>query len=197
MRLRVVVPALTVAISLTRAALAQAPGTAPPTPARPAVEPADDKSPGVAMGLALGGTALPIAAFFAAGDGDDGALVLVGLGALIIGPSMGHFYAGETQTGLVHAGVRAGSMGLMLAGAIALLDECGWEGESECNETPGTMMLVGGGILLVGSTIYSIIDAPLAAHRHNRRAARFSLMPAPVSGPDRSVGLGLHLGATF
>lgn len=196
MRLRVVVPVLTFAVALSRAALAQAPGTAPVTPAG-AVEPADDKSPGAAVTLAIAGTALPFVAFAAAGNGDDGALVLAGLGGLIIGPSLGHFYAGDTRTGLVQAGVRAGSMGLMLAGAIVLLDECGFEGDPECNETPGAMMIIGGGVLVVGSAIYSIIDAPLAAHRHNQRGARLSLMPAPVTGPDRSVGLGLHLGATF
>lgn len=52
---------------------------------------------------------------------------------------------------------------------------------------------------LLGPAIYSIVDSPRAARRHDRRARELQLLltPAPMAGPDRSSGLGLYLGGRF
>jgi hypothetical protein len=48
-----------------------------------------------------------------------------------------------------------------------------------------------------GSAFYSVLDAPRAARRHNATAQQSMLTPAPVAGPDRSTGFGLHLSGRF
>lgn len=63
------------------------------------------------------------------------------------------------------------------------------------------LFVAGGGYTaaLLGPAIYSIVDSPRAARRHDRRARELQLLltPAPMAGPDRSSGLGLYLGGRF
>ena len=68
---------------------------------------------------------------------------------------------------------------------------------AEWEERVLAMVLACGAVLGIGSTVYSIIDSPAAAERHNESRRRFVLTPAPVVGPDRSTGYGVSLAAEF
>jgi hypothetical protein len=144
-----------------------------------------DKDPDVALALSLGVTAggyLAVALGSALDhDGSNGiaqGLASVGSIAAIIGPTTGHIYAGDTlNRGL---GMRAGGLGLALIGMITIFSACPLFGDS-CDEgtaDAGIAILIGGGLLYVGGTIYEIATAPRSARRHN--AGTLSLAPVPV-----------------
>jgi hypothetical protein len=193
-RMRPFVAPLALAAVLAAPSVARAqPGMWAPPP--PPAEVADERSPVAAGGLALLGTAAGWGAFLASAGSGDGDLALLGLGGVFIGPSLGHFYAGEWGGGFAHMGVRAAAGGVVVLGAVVLFTNCYGESD-DCDEGVGTAMMLGGAALGVGSTIYSIVDAPRAARRVNERR-RLALTPAPMLGPDRSLGYGLQLGASF
>jgi hypothetical protein len=161
----------------------------------------DEKHAGFALGGALVTTGLGLGVMVAGIGGDNGALGLIGFTTALIGPSFGHFYAGEYGRGLAHTGLRAGAVVMTVAGAAwtgSLLLGCAFGDESDCNGNPAApLLLVGGAVLSAGSIIYSIYDAPRAAHRHNARSRQLLITPAPIVGPDHSAGVGLQLGARF
>lgn len=175
--------------------------TASTAHAQPAVADDDpEKSAALALGLSLLGTGAGVAALFAASDVDDGEVLgVAGLAALVVGPSLGHFYAGEPDRGVRHAAVRLGALATMGAGfALVFSSPCAFGSENECPETReelGVGIIVAGALLGAGSAVYSIVDAPLAARRTNR--ASLIVTPAPIMGPDRSTGLGLTLATPF
>jgi hypothetical protein len=158
----------------------------------------DQKSPSAARTWALTGTLLGAGLLTTGIVGDQGELALMGLIGITIGPSFGHFYAGDNGQAWGQIGLRVGAMGVMFAGALSALFDCGLFGDSECEPSVITNVLLGGGLVLAsGSAVYSVYDAPRAARRHNARQQRLMLMPAPITGPDRTSGLGLQLGGSF
>lgn len=191
MKRSLVVISLVVAAPLS--ARAQ-PGLTEPQP--PPVEEAGDKSPGVALSLALFGTAASYAGLVAAANSGSGELALLGVGGIIVAPSLGHFYAGESGRGVGHSLVRLGAGGAMVAGALVWMEDCWFE--EDCDGGAGPFIVIAGAVVGIGSTVYSIADAPAAAARHNEaRRRRLVLTPAPIVGPDRSTGFGVHVGAQF
>jgi len=192
MKIAAVVVATALAAPLTAAAQ---PGLADPRP--PAVDDSDDKSPGLALSLSLLGTAASYATLIAAGDSDSEGLWLLGLTGIVVGPSLGQFYAGETSRGLTHSLFRVGAAAVIVAGLVLTLDDC-WGEEGDCDGSAGPAIAIGGMVLGGVSTVYSIVDSPAAAVRHNEaRRRRFVLTPTPLQGPDRSVGYGMALAAQF
>ncbi|HWN68217.1 MAG TPA: hypothetical protein VNM90_11315 [Haliangium sp.] len=157
------------------------------------------KNPATAFNAAVLGTAAGFGMVVVGARTDSSTLGLTGLALTVVGPSFGHFYAGETGSGLTQIGLRAGSVGAMVGGTIWLLAEClTFFDEEECSPGPGPALLIAGGLAVgTGSTLYSIFDAPRAARRQNARAPRLVLAPAPVIGPDHSSGFGLQLGGQF
>lgn len=161
-----------------------------------------EKSPGLALGLSLLGTGAGVAALFAASNVDDGELVgTLGIAALVVGPSLGDFYAGEPDRAVRHAAIRLGAVATMGAGlALFFSSPCAFGSENECPETredAGLGIFVAGALLGAGSAVYSIIDAPFAARRTNLASRPLTLLPTPIVGPDRSTGLGLSLATPF
>jgi len=75
------------------------------------------KSPGVAVGLALGTTIIPIAIGYSTDFDETWWLAASGL---VIGPSTGHFYAGQWGRGAITAGLRTGlwATGVYFAGLM-------------------------------------------------------------------------------
>ena len=195
------IAAIVVASALLAAPLTAAaqPGLADPLPpprSRP-VDKSGDKSPGLALSLSLLGTAASYATLIAASDTESEGLVLLGLGGIVIGPSLGQFYAGETGRGITHSLVRVGAGVVILAGAVTTFSDC-WGEEGDCDGSAGPALMLGG--LVVGgvSTVYSIVDSPAAASRHNQaRRRHIALTPTPLQGPDRSIGYGMALGAAW
>jgi hypothetical protein len=105
---------------------------------------------------------------------DPGLAVLFGV--LLAGG--GHFYAGEIDKGL---GILAG---VITGASLAVSQYCdGYN--SDCNDSVAGI----GGLLLLGSWIYSIADVAPAAGRTNRREPSFSLQPLP----GQRVGLAIRL----
>jgi hypothetical protein len=198
MKLAAAVVAAVVAAVLVAAPLAARaqPGMTEPLPAPAPVDDSGDKSPGVALGLSLLGTAGGYAAIAAGSENGNEGLVWLGLGGILVGPSLGHFYAGESGRAIGHSLIRLGAVGTMFAGAVITFADCWDDEDGDCGSV-GPVIIVGGAVLGVGSTVYSIADAPAAARRHNQERRRFLLTPAPLVGPGRSTGYGVALGATF
>lgn len=190
---------VTVAGLAARTAHAQ-PGLAPPA-ASPSPD-LDERSPVAAFALSLGGTGVSVAALIAGSEPDSGPLFLLGLGGLVVAPSLGHFYAGETRRGWLFTAVRAGSLGGAFVGALMMfpcVDLFSTE-EDDDNDavcTFGAALAIGSLVVGAGSVVIGVIDAPIAASRHNRRVRRLAITPAPIVGPDRSTGAGFILGGSF
>ncbi len=173
--------------------------------ARPAFAQEDDppapKRADIALGLSLAGTAAGATALFAAGATDRAPLALSGLGLLVVGPSLGHIYAGEAGRALRHSAVRAGAVAVMGAGLlVAWSSPCafGPENHDHCpnaRDRLGLGIIAAGALLGAGSAVYSIIDAPRAATRTNR--AQPALAVTPLTGPAGSTGPGLSLAGRF
>lgn len=184
------------------------PPPAPPPVQSPLVTPAqtlastsavpEGKNPATALSLSALGTAAGVGLMAVGLRTDSGELGLLGVITTLVGPNMGHYYAGDTGRGLALTGVRAAGAGVMVVGSFWLLLECFPFPDTECEGGTGPAVVMSTGLALVaGSALYSIYDAPRAARRHNARARRLVLAPAPVVGPDQSSGFGLHLGGRF
>ena len=74
---------------------------------------------------------------------------------------------------------------------------CTFYGDRECDDDGPNAVMASGIVLGAGSVLYSLIDAPRAAQRHNARARRLLLTPMPMVGPEHSAGFGLHLSGQF
>jgi hypothetical protein len=190
--------ALLVCLALPGVSHAQMPGGMP-APATEQTAVPDEKSSLVAFGLPILTTGLGLYML----SSDDGQIVLTGALLSLAGPSAGHFYTGDSEKVLVHTGVRAAAAATAAAGMIGLFFfmDCGlFEEDDICDlATVPAVLMIGGFVVGTGSAIYSIIDAPFAAERHNRkaRAQQLLITPAPIVGPDHATGLGLQVGGRF
>jgi len=161
------------------------------------------KDPGKALALALvpivGGVALMSVGDAVADDLGEGvgtSLALAGAGVLVIGPSAGHAYAGEWGTAGVLALGRVGGVALATYGVIGMIGciECDDTVEQDDDDSGAAVgLLLLGTAVYVGTTVYTIIDAPRAARRTNRRAAaRMMVSPTIITTPSgRATGLAL------
>ena len=78
------------------------------------------KSPGGAFALSLGSTAIPMAVGVAAGGGGGGGWVF--LGGVVVGPSVGHFYAGMVGRGLGTVALRGAGTAVGLYSLVSCFD---------------------------------------------------------------------------
>jgi hypothetical protein len=69
------------------------------------------KSPGTAFALSFFSTGVPIAVGAGMGNGGGAGVFL---GGVVVGPSVGHFYAGQVTRGLVTAGLRGAGTALFI-----------------------------------------------------------------------------------
>lgn len=160
----------------------------------------------LAIGTTLGGVAL----IGAGAEHESGGVVLTGMAMMLIGPSMGHFYAGENGHGIKMSLLRTGAALVLGAGLISQIsvacdvaaDENGNGGgcgpSSDDRETGKKMMWIGGGTL-IAATLYDLWDAHNAAHRANVREARrnWSVAPSIMAGASGSNVPGLTVGGKF
>jgi hypothetical protein len=156
-------------------------------------------SESAALGRSLWGTIVPIGVGLviaaAAGnegpDGNAGAGALGGLaftGGLLVGPSLGYFYAGERGRAWRGVGLRVLGFGALIGAAAASWECYG----SEC-ETAGAVALVGS-VVTLGSAIYDIATVRGAVRRRNERAQGVSVRVAPTySSRQRAAGVALQL----
>jgi hypothetical protein len=140
------------------------------------------KSPRRAFAYSLGGTVL-LAPVFGTG--------------LIVGPSLGHFYAGNNRQALIGIGIRTVGAGGAL-GALLSIPSDPEEPERGPVPAPGsdedtvrTAVALGSALVWLGSAVYDIATAPGAARAYN---ASRQVAVAPTVGPDgERVGLALHV----
>jgi hypothetical protein len=111
------------------------------------------------------------------------------VGALVLGPSLGHFYAERPGTAFAGIGIR------LLAGAgvaIAALTEGSEGGATSASNAIGAAGVIVGG----ASILWDIARAPHSARVHNDhvRQRRISFGITPSVGP---AGVGLSASVTF
>jgi hypothetical protein len=121
---------------------------------------------------------VPLAAAFVAWDhGHESLTLAFALAGVSLGPSVGHFYAGEPTHALAFAALRAG--GAFLGGALALT-----------GNPLGLVLALGVPVL----AIYDFIDGAAAAERTNLKngLSRIAVVPtSSAAGPAPSHGLAL------
>jgi hypothetical protein len=162
------------------------------------------KDPGTAQLLSLIGTAIPLGlyAWGATGKEND-TLLAVGATGMMIGPSLGHYYANRRlgTPGLAArlAGTGVGLLGvaMLVAGGVACSNVIGPSSENcdDGSESAKVVMAAGAG-LFIGGAIYDIATAGRAARRENAR--QMSLRPLFQPGaPGQTSAYGLSLDGTF
>lgn len=110
---------------------------------------------------------------------------------LIVGPSFGHFYAGNTGHAWAGIGLRAGGGLISMIGASASFGAM-WEGREGAADTYATLAVAGLGTV-VGSAVYDIATADNAVHQYNR-AHGLKTRVTPAVGPhSRQIGLALTI----
>lgn len=190
-----------IVLVLAGAASAQPAPAAPSPPAAPAlarVEPppaqADEKSERVATTLSLAGALAAVGLVVGATFSTDeparySLLMTTGSITALVGPSLGHWYAGKLGTrGLA---LRAAGAATALLGLGAAMAECPLL-SSDCQPMLGIGLLVVGAGVFVGGMVDDVITASARVRRYNRERA------APVIAPVvTGQGAGLALGGTF
>lgn len=134
---------------------------------KPMLEPeTSPKNPDVALELSLGITLGGLALAVGGSSFDSAPMTDTGVLALLVGPSVGHIYAGEGWNGGL--GVRligGGALGLL--GVVVFLgcvDECLHDPSRPTSEK----LFIAAGLVEVAGSIYEITTAPSAADRYNR-----------------------------
>jgi len=154
----------------------------------------DIKSGRTALLLSLLGTVVPVAAsapfiWESSGTSLAKTSAVVCTGAILLGPSLGHFYAARPGRAFAGIGIR------VLASAAVVVASLG--GISEGGTTSGQATLgVIGGIVVGASVIYDIIEAPRSARVHNDGLHR-GLTAIGISPSVDSRGVGLRANVSF
>ncbi|CAN5920224.1 hypothetical protein BH11MYX3_BH11MYX3_08330 [soil metagenome] len=191
MRTAVTAATLVVTALCAATASAQPAMTAPFEPGRKAVP--EVKSESTATLLAIGATVGGIVLTASGAERQNGNVMLGGIALSLIGPSVGHFYAGETAHGVKMSLLRGGAALVLGVGVLesAMIADCaqGIDGSSEggcstgSSRTNGERMIWIGGATLVVATVYDLWDAHNAAHRTNEKAARaWTIAPSIMAG---------------
>ncbi len=118
-------------------------------------------------------------------EGNGAAPALV-IGGCLVGPSLGHFYAGRPGHALVGIGIRSAA----LVGAAFAVGSS-WENENTGSDILAAASLVVG----AGSMIFDVAEAPHSARAHNAKALKPRACVAPAMvGRDRALGLRVDCG---
>jgi hypothetical protein len=154
--------------------------SAPSAPSAAREDEAGDKDGGVAFVLSAGTTLAGALMLSGSSTAGPGAI------AFLVGPTVGHVYAGQTWSPWL--GLRLASVGMPLLGA--LYDST--QPSRGCDLGCGGLAL---GVLL-GAAVYTtgmigeIIDAPYAARRHNEAEVSLTVTPiATRTGTAPGIGL--------
>jgi hypothetical protein len=181
-----VLTAFVVTLCCPRQAVAQDLSPAPPPRAAPV------KSEGEAFRRSLWGTVLPVAvgvALTATGPTNDGATLafLAVAGGMALGPSLGHFYAGQTGRALAMTAARAG---VITGSFVIALSACPLEDCTSQEEKTAVTSFLAGATLVTALAIYDIATARASVRAYNRR---LSLQPwIPSTG-----GVGISATVRF
>lgn len=161
-----------------------------------------DRSVGTAYALSLGTTLGGFMAGFALAFVEPALGISLAVTSVIVGPSLGHFYAGEHLHGGVTLALRAvGVGGTFLLGLGAIFVNFETENPDRGAETA---LAVGAVVCLVGTlglTIYDLIDSGFAVKRRNARQrsglASLRVVPMVAQGPHGEARYGVHAALRF
>ena len=134
----------------------------------------------------LGGAAVIVRE--STGDQDHqsavGTAATLGVAAYLAGPSIGHFYSGQSRRAWFGIGLR-GLIGLgFTATLVTLIDE---GSQNDQGALSVALLAVG-----AGAVVADIVTAPRSASIHNEKVRRMSISTALVGGaPGIRVNLGL------
>lgn len=128
------------------------------------------------LSVSLVSTALPIATARAVGAVNALSVGMVATG-IIVGPSAGQFLAQSSLGGTLAIGGRFVGAGLLVSGFRKWLDysrceDYNHEAEDDfrdCDQGLAEGLVLSGTLLFIGSTLYSLMDIPLAVQRKQRR----------------------------
>jgi len=161
----------------------------PPPATAPVVtsnEPAPGRvSEGTALWLSVAGTAVPIVAGIEIANFDRGtrtpaATTVLSLAGVLVGPSIGHFYARRPGRAVAGVGIRT----LALAGAVAAIGAA-WNDESS-TAAGAAVLALGVGVM---SVFIDIVAAPDSARKHNEEVERVRAEVMPRIGKGGIYGL--------
>ena len=162
------------------------PSSDPETPPVPTAAVATQKSDGLATGLAIGTTFGGLAMIVAGATVHSGAIATLGGVAVLVGPSAGHIYAGESGHAVGMTLLRAAGAATFFYGLIN--DTIVADGPNEYSQHPSARpLMVLGAAAFVGGTLYDMFDAHRAARRAN---AETGLVVAPMVGA-RTAGVAV------
>jgi hypothetical protein len=162
------------------------------TPAAPAP---DDKSPGTALALSIGVTVAGAGMTFAGVESDSQALGLSGLAIATLGPTTGHWYAGDLFTwGLAARVVGAGVFAIGVGGLDFGIDA---PSNTTNDNTTAAILMISGALLAGGGAAYDIVTAPRAVREHNARSAAAALGPTLLRDARGDAAPGLALVGSF
>lgn len=163
------------------------------------------RSPATAAGLAIATTVAAAGSGIALlSAGESGVLGGVGLSLLlagvVVGPSVGHLYAGDLVHSAITIGLRTLTALGALVGAAGALD-AGLDEDPNTSAEGWEVALLACGTATLALGLYNLIDAPFAARRQNERRARtarrVALAPFIAPAADRSTSYGAALVGTF
>lgn len=145
------------------------------------------KSGSTAFLLSFLGTAVPIgSAVLAASRAQDGSAGALILGGYMLGPSLGHFYAG--RPGRAFAGIGIRTIALIGLGAAIVAT---WNNDNSAGDALGGASVALGTIFALAD----IVDASRSARLHNEKVPRNRLTITPAAiGSMRAPGLRVDCG---
>jgi hypothetical protein len=161
--------ALLIMVAASPALPAQAPLSAPGM-----------KSPSTAFLLSLGATAVPIIML----RNDQGSSAGLFVFAVLAGPALGHFYAGQPGRAVAGVAIRAGILVLTAAAA-----QGGCSNEDFICIPPAVVM---GGLAELAAMAVDIATAPSSAHKTNQMRAAMFITPLP-GGEHARLGIGMRM----
>jgi hypothetical protein len=154
------------------------------------VETKTGKSPTRAQLYSLGGTLVPVVLGAAVDKERDDVRVPLWIAGILVGPSVGHFYAENISQALTGMGLRLGGGALGVLGGAAVLDAAlGGDSSGE----GGAALILAGGLTILISGGYDIFTADDAAREYNA-AHGLNAQVAPTVGPcGEQAGLALRV----
>ena len=167
---------------------------------------ADPKSESTATMLAVGATLGGLALTAAGVEHGSGGVALGGVALMLVGPSAGHFYAGETSHAAKMSLLRTGGLLVLSVGVISMSTTASCDvapgGYGGCStrddRSKGEMMLWVGGATLIGATVYDLWDAHNAAHRSNVKQARqLTFAPSIMASASGATAPAVTVGGTW
>ncbi len=148
------------------------------------------KSGGQAVGLSLAATGMPLILGGTLLFGDSEELGLsIGFGSIVLGPSIGHFYAGQTGRGIQGIAIRSG----IVAGATGLGYWVTRDSHPDVRGFTVMCYILLGGLLSGVHGLYDICTTPSSVRKYNESLMEEnSLRLVPEVDPfNESYGLSI------